>query len=399
MLVRILDVHDGHVVYAFEDSETRCRWEGLLPGIGDVFLIDPDHPGKNARHIASPVEGAWKPDTDVMRWRKPITPGHPGSRMAVLKQRHRIRRSVRDTLDGLGFLEIDVPLLVHGAAPDVSINSFAVDERYLISSAEYQLKRMAVGGFTNIYSLTKNFRQGDVSSVRTPEFTMLEWGRVGGTLRDIENDAEMIVMDALDALTIDPVVSYQGKKINLKTPWDRIPVLEMIERLTRAPMPSFDAASCRRALEAAGAAIRNEWAEDAFFLFTLLMDTLQPRFGTDRPLFLIDWPLTQTLSAAANPEDPCLAQRSELFIGGIEIADGFAGLADPTMQTQLFNNALAQRKSEGLSPVACDQRYLEAMTLGAPFGAGMAMGFDRLVMLLTNQATITPVLAFGWDEA
>jgi len=203
---------------------------------------------------------------------------------------------------------------------------------------------------------------------------------------------------ALDALQVSPVVIYQGRKINLKAPWDRIPVLDAIERITGVAIRNFDAASCRRAVEAAMLEIRPDWAENTGFLFSVLMDHVQSQLGNDRPVFLTEWPFFQTTSAAANPDDPKLARRSELFIGGMEIADGFAGLADADMQTQLFNNALEFRKSEGKEVVDLDGKYLEAMRVTSTHGAGMAMGFDRLVMLLTDQSNIKNVLAFGWDE-
>jgi lysyl-tRNA synthetase class 2 len=127
------------------------------------------------------------------------------------------------------------------------------------------------------------------------------------------------------------------------------------------------------------------------------MDHLQPRFGETRPLFLCEWPMFQTTSAK-NSEDGTTVDRSELYIGGIEIADGFAGLADVNLQSMFFDYALAKRKAEGQAAVELDQKYLDAMKLGAPYGAGMALGFDRLVMLLTNQPTIKNVLALAWDE-
>jgi len=121
-------------------------------------------------------------DSDTSRWQRPVSAEGGLSRMEILQRRHKIRRAARDYLDGQGFTEIDVPLLVHGASPDIAIDSFKIGDRYLISSAEYQLKRLAVGGFERLYSLTKNFRSGDMSSVRNPEFSMLEWGRVGGDM-------------------------------------------------------------------------------------------------------------------------------------------------------------------------------------------------------------------------
>jgi elongation factor P--(R)-beta-lysine ligase len=315
IIIRVVDVKlaagGAKVVYYVEDRQVQCTWEGTPPSVGDVFVIDPRHPGRNAQKLGGPEVESWTADNDALRWRKPVTPTSKISRMEVLRQRHTVRHAVRDYLDGQGFIEIDVPLLVHGASPDIAIDSFKVEDRYLVSSAEYQLKRLAVGGFSKPYSLTKNFRRGDASRVRNPEFTMLEWGRVGCSMREIENDAEYMVADALDALELQPVVSYQGNKIDLKAPWDRIPVLEAIERVTGVAMRNFDAESCRKAAVAAGLEVRNEWAENKAFLFSLLMDHIQPKLGDEKPVFLTEWPMFQTTSASADPSDPTLARRSE----------------------------------------------------------------------------------------
>ncbi len=402
-IVRVIDVQASakgcKVVYAIEDHETFCLWEGLPPEFGDIYIIDTKHPGKNARKVCSSQDGKWGADNDILRWRKPTFLTSKTTRMEVLRRRHKIRRAMRDYLDGQGFTEIEAPLLVHGAPPDMCLDSFKIEDRYLITSSEYQLRRLAVGGFMRTYSLTKNFRYGDCdTSVRNPEFTMLEWGRIGSEMRDIENDTENMVEEALDALEMPQEILFGGHKINLRAPWDRMSVQEAVERITGVVMKDFEADSCQKAAAAAGLEIKDEWIENRDFLFSLLMDGIQPRLGKDRPVFLTDWPLFQTTTAAPNPSNPSLAIRSELFACGIEIADGFADLSDSNLQTKLFMDALALRIREGKEAVELDEKYLESMRLGYPGGAAMALGFDRLVMLLTDQSEIKNVLAFGWDE-
>ena len=401
-IIRVIDVQAAtegcKVVYAVEDTETLCLWEGTPPKTGDVFVIDTQNPGKGARKLGEAAEGSWTAGNDALRWRKPVTPGGV-SRMEILRRRHIIRRAVRGFLDQQGFMEIDAPLLVRGASPDLAVGAFGVGDRYLVSSTEYQLKRMAIGGFTRLYSLTQNFRKGDSNGrYRNPEFTMLEWGRVGGDMRQIEDDVEIMVAQALDQLGLSSTITYQGQEINLARPWEKLSVLAAIERFTGIAVNDFDVASCRKAAEAAGMEIREDWANNRDFLFSLLMDHIQPQLGREHPVFLTEWPMFQTTSATADATDPTLANRSELFIAGIELSDGFAGLADVDLQTQFINHALSLRVSAGQEVVALDEKYLAAMRLGAPYGAGMALGFDRLVMLLTDQSHIDNVLAFGWDE-
>ncbi|MDD4617320.1 MAG: hypothetical protein PHW76_09505, partial [Alphaproteobacteria bacterium] len=274
-LARIIDAQSTSegckVTYAVEDQQTRCFWRGDSPKLGEIYLISPESPGEKALRVSSPSPGCWKPNGDALRWRKPISPENKITRMEVLRRRQKIRCALRKTLDDEGFLEVDVPLLVHGAPPEISIDSFKIEDRYLITSSEYQLRRLAVGGFTRTYSLTKNFRQGDNSAVRNPEFTMLEWGRIGGTMKEIECDTEKMVANALESLKRSVKISYRGNELNLSAPWDRIPVLEAIERFTGIAMKDFEAASCRRAIQAAGLEINPDWAENRGFLFSLLM--------------------------------------------------------------------------------------------------------------------------------
>jgi lysyl-tRNA synthetase class 2 len=394
-LVRIVDVrHKGKecfVVFLSEDRETETLWRGEAPAVGDVCEIGAEDA---APQIIASAEN-WPSENDALRWRKPPE-GSNLTRMEILRRRACVRRAVRATLDESGFIEIDAPLLVRGTTPDGAVESFQIGDRYLATSTEYQMKRLAVGGFEKIYSLTQNFREGDAGTYRNPEFTMLEWGRVGAAMDEIEADTENFTLAAIRALDLPEVITYQGRKIDMRAPWERLSVAEAIQRITGAPMPNFEAAACRAALKKAHVKVRPSWADNRDFLFSLLMDAIQPSLGAGRPLFLTDWPLYQTTSAA--PKDKKTANRSELFIAGIEIADGFAGLADVNLQMWAFNYALEMRKAAGQAPVALDEKYLDAMRLGAPYGAGMALGFDRLVMLLTDQPQIKNVLTFAWDE-
>ncbi|MDD3370676.1 MAG: hypothetical protein PHE27_02500 [Alphaproteobacteria bacterium] len=335
---------------------------------------------------------------DTQRWQRPISSQGGPSRMDILRRRHIVRRAVRDYLDSEGFIEIDAPMLVHGAAPEPAIDSFKIEDRYLISSTEYQLKRLEIGGLHKLYSLTQNFRRGDTGRYRNPEFTMLEWGRTGSKMDQIEADAERLTLAALNALELPLHLPYADGVIDMRAPWERQSVAEAIERATGAAMNDFDLPSCRKAAETAGLEIHKEWAEDRDFLFSLVMDHIQPQLGASRPTFLTDWPDFQTASAAPNEAEPGNASRSELFIGGVEIADGFVGVSDAGVQKELFDKALARRAQEGMSPVDLDGKYLESLRESPFHGAGMALGFDRLVMILTGQTHIGTVLAFAWDE-
>ena len=333
---------------------------------------------------------------DQTRWQQPAHGGK--TRADILCMRHQIARAVRAYFDAENFIEIDAPLLVHGTTPDIAVESFAVGDRYLITSTEYQMKRLAVGGFEKIYSLTKNFRLGDAGTYRNPEFTMLEWGRVNKTMREIERDAESFITAAAHALGLSETLPYQNQKIDLHAPWKRMSVVDAIHAATGYKIETFDAPSCAAAARAAGIDVRDEWLPHGDFLFSLVMDHIQPTLGRDAPVFITEWPMHETSSAAPDPDDPTRVTRSELFIAGVELSDGFAGLADADLQEQFFQFMAARRVENNQPAVRVYEKYLKAMRTASICGAGMAMGFDRLVMLLTDQPSIRNVLAFIWDE-
>lgn len=377
-------------------AEHELEWSGTAPAPGDIFRASAGDPPVLFEKIGAAAPGAWRRDGDALRWRRRGRSG--ATRMELLWRRHRIRRAVRDHLDEAGFIEIDTPLLVRGTSPDATIASFAVGERHLVPSAEYQIKRLEAGGFDRVYTLTQNFRRDDgAGTTRNPEFTMLEWARVGQDLAAIEQDAEALVRRAHAALGGSGTLSFNGHEIDLAPPWERQSVAEAVERQTKVALGDFSADALCRALSEAGVAIRESWKDDVAFLFSLLMGHVQPTLGLSRPLFLRDWPSFETASTAARGATG-VAERSELFIGGLEIADGFPTLTDPVRQAETFAFQLERRRRAGTEPVPLDQAYLEALRSGLPQGAGMALGFDRLVMALTGQREIRSVLAFAWDE-
>ncbi|MCL2473464.1 MAG: hypothetical protein FWF23_00950 [Alphaproteobacteria bacterium] len=391
-----------NAVCYYEDTPFNFVFKNIAPQPGDLIEISGDAKecliiGENATLVARAE--LWPPaDNDGLRWRLPISHDNPITRMEVLRRRHVIRSAARAYLDNQGFIEIDAPLIINGAPPEIALDTFFVEGHYLITSTEYQLKRLAIGGVNRLYSLTKNFRNGDESTCRNPEFTMLEWQRVGETMKEIENDTEAIAIHALEALKSPLDIVYQGVPLNMKAPWKKTPVFDEVERLTGYAMKDFELDDCYKAAVAAGINISDDWKENKEFLFSILMDTLQPQIGIGAPVFLTEWPLYQTTTSASVPGKPEIAQRSQLFMAGVEVADGFADLSDADQQLRLFNEANKLRVREGKEAVKLDGNYLKSMRLGCAYGAAMAMGFDRLVMILTNQKEIKTTLAFDWTE-
>jgi len=394
-IARIIDVVPNAVTFFIGPNSQTVDWPGDIPKQGEVYEISFSPDLTVHRKLATPISDVDWPNSDTMRWRKQNASGK--NRMQILKQRHIIKRAVRDYLNEQDFIEVDMPLLVPGATPDAEIDSFVVDDRYLVTSCEYQLKRMEIGGFDRCYSFTQNYRLGDHSRYRNPEFTMIEWVRVGQTLNDIETDAEQFLNRANQALGGQKLIQYQGHTIDITPPWDRLTVRGAVEKYMGVALDDFSAPSLIKAAEAAKLPVKEEWREDTIFLFSLVMDHLQTMLGFGKPVFLEEWPKLMTSSADLDASGK-FTQRSELFLASVELSDGFPSLTDYERQKTSFQEQITRRKEIGHMHVEFDHRYLESMQEVFPSGAGMALGFDRLVMVLTDQATLNDVLAFGWDE-
>lgn len=357
----------------------------LLPG--DIVTLSLSAEGASVREVHARPGDAWDPAGDATRWRRP---GTTPCRMELLRRRQVVLRELREHLFAEGFLEVQAPLLVRGTCPDVHIASVRAGDRYLTTSTEYQIKRMVVGGFEKVFTLTQNFREGDVGDHHNPEFTMLEWARAFASLPDIERDAEALVKRAFSALYPgrDALV-YRGREVLVNGPWERITVAQALERhlgVRSASGASLRAEALRLGLDVPGAIL-----EDDHALVSYLIGRAQPHLGAPAPVFLCDWPSFMTSSAGST-------ERSELVIAGLELSDGFPSVRDSGLQERLLRQEVERRVREGKDAVAIDERYPAALQQGIPPGAGMALGVDRLVMVLTGAEQIRDVLAFAWDE-
>ncbi|MFO0590478.1 MAG: amino acid--tRNA ligase-related protein [Polyangiaceae bacterium] len=347
--------------------------------------------------ISRPADGEWDALHDGLRWR---SFGARPSRMRLLQQRYVMTRAIRQYFHGQGFIEIQPPLLVKGTCPDPCMRPFVVDDHYLSTSTEYQLKRLLVGGFEKIFSLTQNFRKEDKGVNHNPEFTMLEWARAFEPLEAVEADAAELVRSAVEATSPgQEVLHFRGHVVRVRgVPWDHLTVREAFrQHLGIDVSEDFSLLSLKREIERIRLPIPKAFLSDRHALVSLLLDIVSPKLGCDVPLFLRDWPSFMT-SSAKDSRASGVVERSELFIGGLEISDGFPALQDPKAQRRHFNSAQEQRAEQGLDTVTLDETYLKSIAQGLPPAAGMALGFDRLTMVILDEADITRVLPFAWDE-
>ncbi len=306
--------------------------------------------------------------------------------------RARIVSAVRAALDGDGFVEVETPVLqpLYGGAmarPFTTHHNALDRDLYLRIATELYLKRLIVGGLERVYELGKDFRNEGVSHKHNPEFTMVEWYEAYADYEGAMQRTETIVRAAAKA------AGYAGE-LELAEPWPRVGFVAAIREATGVDLgehPSSEALAGeieRRKLEVGTGGLWFEMADD------LLSKYVEPTLIS--PTFVIDYPKEISPLARERADDPEIVERFEAFAGGIEIANGFSELIDPDEQRARFS---AQQRlgtlSEGeAETMPYDEAYVQALEQGMPPTAGVGLGIDRLVMLLTHRESIREVVLF-----
>ena len=386
---------------------------GVAPGDFVALSDDPDGP---ATLLARPDGAAPfpRPGGDFYRLQ-----ADGRRRLRTLQQRARLLAEIRRFFAERDFLEIEAPLLVPSPGIEVHLAAFSAhpdvlgETRYLITSPEYQLKRLLVAGLSRIYSLGKVFRHGEVGPHHNPEFTMLEWYRAYDGWEAVAADVAALVEALAIALHGAPRFPARGQLLDVQTPWPQLSVREAMERFAGVRLRGDeDTAELAAKLRAAGHTLpplpppgeqAPRW-DDLFF--GVFLDHVEPRLaearsadGTAlRPVVLCDWPAPLCALARAKPGDPAVVERFEAYIAGLELCNGFGELCDPTEQRRRFDADRAERVRRGLPVYPTDERFLAALTEGMPPSGGVALGVDRLVMLLLDAHHIRDVLPFAADE-
>lgn len=367
---------------------------------GELLTFEVDAHGN-----LTPLESLFVPDThptnqsDALRWRRL---GEPTVRMERLKQRHAMLQNIRTYFNGQDFLEVNTPILVKAPSPEGQMAPFRVGNDFLITSPEFQMKRLLVGGFEKIYQITPCFREKEVGQLHNPEFTMLEWYRSFERLEGLIQDLEGIIAAVAE---ISPHMerhrlSFKEAQINLKPPWQQRTVAELFkEHLHLEILDVHSAAQLRnKAIRKGYDSVVAQVPEDYEQLFFALWETFENQLGQEAPLLVYDWPMPLASLAQQRKDRPWVAERVELYIAGMELANGFGELTDPQAQQQRFEQNLRQRKIQQQPPVPLDPAFLKSLQEGLPPSAGMALGIDRLVMLFSGASHIREVLCFAHDE-
>ena len=317
----------------------------------------------------------------------------PGAGVEALRLRARLLEKTRCFFAERGVLEVETPLLSATTVSDVHIHSLRTHyegpgaaggrELWLQTSPEFAMKRLLASGSGPIYQVGRAFRDGERGPLHNPEFTLLEWYRPG-----FDHHA---LMDEVDLLLAALLGTAPAERLSYAEAFSRHAGLDP----HRASDADLVEAARERGLEGVGlgAGDRDGW------LALLLSHAVEPRLPRSRPTFLHDFPASQAALARVRPGDPPLAERFEVYAGGVELANGYHELRDAREQRARFERDLARRRERGLPLPPVDERLLAALDAGLPECAGVALGFDRLLLIAAGAASLDEVMAFTVEIA
>jgi elongation factor P--(R)-beta-lysine ligase len=334
-------------------------------------------------------------------------PDRLAARRDKLMARARVLDAVRDFFAAAGYVEVDTPALQVSPGLEPHLRAFAsvlhdprdgsARLRYLHTSPEFAMKKLLAGGLPRIWQLAHVYRDGERSATHHPEFAMLEWYRAGASYRDLMDECAALLRN-VQAATGAAALRWRGREADARRAFERLSVAEAFRRhagidlLATAPDPARpDAALLGAAAAAIGVAPRpgEEW--EALF-FRVFLDRIEPRLGIGAPTILFDYPIAMAALSRPKTEDPRLAERFELYVCGLELANAFGELTDAGEQRRRFLADQARKRALYGETYPIDEDFLAALEHGLPDCAGIALGFDRLVMLATGAETIEQVL-------
>ena len=335
-------------------------------------------------------------------WRRDVH----ADRRPFLLGRSRIQAALRRWFDARGFVEVDPPILQLSPGNEAHLHAFATEleaadgsplgRRYLHTSPEFACKKLLAAGETRLFAFAHVFRNRERGPVHHPEFTMLEWYRAGEPYEALMEDCHEILGLAAAAGGLDEL-AYRGRAVDPMAPPERLTVAEAFQRLAGIElMASIDAqGGTRRDILAAAVrtsggrvAADDSWAD----LFSrMLVERIEPRLGAGRATLLCEYPVAEAALARPKPGDPRVAERFELYACGVELANAFGELTDPEEQRRRFVADMDLKERVYGRRYPLDEDFLAALA-DMPEASGIALGFDRLVMLATGAPTIEHVL-------
>ncbi len=344
--------------------------------------------------------------------KRPITPWWRPDRLAArrpyLEARAAIASALRRVFGEMDFLEVDTPALQVSPGMEPHLRAFTTelegidpaDRRrlYLHTSPEFAMKKLLAGGIPRLFQLGHVFRNGERSTTHHPEFSMLEWYRAGAEYHDLIADCRRLLTAAAEAVPGHDGFAWQGIRADPAAEWQILTVAEAFDRhagidlLATTPDPAApDIALLEAQAEPLGFAVREGDRWDDLF-FRVFLEHIEPKLGIGAPTVLTDYPISMAALSRPKPGDPRLAERFEIYVCGLELANAFGELTDPAVQRARFLADLDLKRRLYGTEYPIDEDFLAALEHGLPESAGIALGFDRLVMLATGAGHIEDVL-------
>ena len=294
----------------------------------------------------------------------------------ALRLRSQVQQAIRAFFEAGSYLEVETPIRIPAPTPEAQIDPEPAGDAFLHTSPELCMKRLLAAGYPRLFQLCRCFRRGERGRRHLSEFTLLEWYTAHQDYRHMMNQTEALVKHVARALGHGGRLSFQGRPIDIERPFERLEVEEAF-RIFANTTPE-DALAAGRFDEIVGLEI-------------------EPRLGWERPVFLCDYPAPCAALARLKPGRPDRAERFELYIGGIELCNGFSELNDAAEQRRRFQQELQLRQQAGRPAMPLPERFLADLEMMPP-ATGNALGVDRLVMLLADTLTIDDVTAFVPEE-
>lgn len=294
----------------------------------------------------------------------------------TLIQRARILRAVREFFENRNYLEVETPVRIPAPAPELHIEAQPSGEWFLQPSPELCMKRLLAAGFDRIFQICRCFRRHERGGRHLPEMTMLEWYAAGTDYQHLMDECRRMILHLTDRLGIRRSLAYQNQRIDLDKPWQRLTVAEAFERYGSISMTT---------------------ALDAGRFDEIMGLEIEPHLGFGSPVFLYEYPAACAALARLKGGQTEVAERFELYIGGLELCNGFSELTEPSEQRSRFEHESRRRAEAGKTAYPMPEPFLDALG-DMPAASGNALGIDRLVMLLTGRSRIDDVVAFIPEE-
>lgn len=376
---RVLDRRDDALTLADAFALLTARGACLRElSVGDLVILRGKWDGRllrvsalEARQAAAEPRG----DGDLAR----LMFGEIGPKLRARAQALSVVRAYFASQD---FIEVETPLRVPAPGVDPHVEAIASGSDWLITSPELEMKRLVVAGVPRQFQFARVSRREELGALHEAEFTLLEWYRAFAGQEEVVRDTEALVSAVARALRgRAELITADGRRISARPPFERQTVSE-----------AFRAhAGIRDVSDLAGS--------DEERYFRVLVERVEPALAAlDRPVFLLDYPISQAALARPSAADPRFAERFELYAGGVELCNGYGELTDPVEQRRRMLKEQARRAAEGQSVYPLNERFLSALEAGMPATGGNALGFDRLLMLALGARSVQDVMAFPRRE-